>query len=104
MASTIDSGLYRNPNRDLVVNIKGTKRLELKDDFAYPKQDWFWTGKPPVHGVCPGVDEDGHMTSLALPKCDEVSLSSGAPCEARSSMNICRPACEAESSVDFIRK
>ena len=73
MASTIDSGLYRNPNRDLVVNIKGTKRLELKDEFCYPKQDWFWTGKPPVHGVCPGVDEDGHMTSLALPKCDEVS-------------------------------
>ena len=69
--ATIDSGLFRNPNRDLVVNIKGTKK-PLEDDFAYPKQEWFWTGKAPVHGSCPGVKEDGHMTSLPLPNCSEV--------------------------------
>jgi hypothetical protein len=69
--TTIDSGMFRNPNRDLVVNIKGTKK-PIEDDYAYPKQDWFWTGKPPTHGVCPGVNEDGHMTSLPLPNCSEV--------------------------------
>jgi hypothetical protein len=74
--ATIDSGLFRNPNRDLVVNIKGTKK-PLEDDFAYPKQEWFWTGKAPVHGSCPGVKEDGHMTSLQLPNCSEVRPSRG---------------------------
>lgn len=72
--TTIDSGMFRNPNRDLVVNIKGTKKPQ-EDDYSYPKQDWFWTGKPPVHGVCPGVKEDGHMTSLPLPNVSEVSPS-----------------------------
>ena len=72
MATTIDSGLFRNPNRDLVVNIKGTKK-PVSDDYAYPKQDWFWTGKRPVFGECPGVAEDGHMTSLPLPDVSEVS-------------------------------
>ena len=72
--ATIDSGLFRNPNRDLVVNIKGTKKPQ-DDDYAYPKQDWFWTGKPPVHGECPGVNGDGHMTSLPLPNCSEVRAS-----------------------------
>jgi len=70
MATTIDSGLFRNPNRDLVVNIKGTKK-PVSDDYAYPKQDWFWTGKRPVFGECPGVAEDGHMTSLPLPDVSE---------------------------------
>lgn len=68
---TIDSGMFRNPNRDLVVNIKGTKK-PLEDDYSYPKRDWFWTGKRPVHAECPGVAEDGHMTSLPLPNCSEV--------------------------------
>ena len=72
--ATIDSGLFRNPNRDLVVNIKGMKKPQ-DDDYAYPKQDWFWTGKPPVHGECPGVNGDGHMTSLPLPNCSEVRAS-----------------------------
>jgi hypothetical protein len=79
---TIDSGLFRNPNRDLVVNIKGTKK-PIDDDYAYPKQDWFWTGKPPVHGVCPGVGEDGHMTSLPLPNVSEVMLITPAHCHVR---------------------
>ena len=72
--ATIDSGLYRNPNRDLVVNIKGTKKPQ-EDDYAYPKQDWFWTGKKPIHGECPGVCADGHMTSLPLPNVAEVCIS-----------------------------
>jgi hypothetical protein len=68
---TIDSGMFRNPNRDLVVNIKGTKK-PFEDDYSYPKRDWFWTGKRPEHGECPGVAEDGHMTSLPLPDVSEV--------------------------------
>jgi hypothetical protein len=72
-AVTIDSGLFRNPNRDLAVNITGTKKPQV-DDYSYPKQDWFWTGKKPVFGECPGVREDGHMTSLPLPDVSQVSV------------------------------
>ena len=32
--------------------------------------DWWWTGKAPVHGVCPGVLPDGTITSLAMPRLD----------------------------------
>jgi hypothetical protein len=32
----IDSGLFRNPNRDLYVNTTGKKKPEL-DDYGYPK-------------------------------------------------------------------
>jgi len=62
---TIDSSMFQNPNRDLVVNIKGTKK-PFEDDYSYPKRDWLWTGKRPEHGKCPGVAEEGHMTSLPL--------------------------------------
>ena len=37
---TIDSGLFRNPNRDFYVNIKGIKKPE-QDDYAYPKPSWW---------------------------------------------------------------
>jgi hypothetical protein len=29
----------------------------------------FWTGKPPVYGVCPGVQKDGTITSLPQVSC-----------------------------------
>ncbi len=32
----IDSGLFRNPNRDLYVNTTGKKKPDL-DDYGYPK-------------------------------------------------------------------
>ncbi|EKX51807.1 hypothetical protein GUITHDRAFT_65798 [Guillardia theta CCMP2712] len=35
-----------------------------------------WTGKPPVHGVCPGVDANGKITSLPLPDCEKGSRQS----------------------------
>lgn len=44
MATEVDSGLYRNPNRDLYVNLGTHKRAEDRqtaDDYAYPKQDWW---------------------------------------------------------------
>jgi hypothetical protein len=40
LASKIDSGLFRNPNRDLYANIKGTKKQEF-DDLGYPKASWW---------------------------------------------------------------
>jgi hypothetical protein len=40
MASKIDSGLFRNPNRDLFVNIKGTKKPD-EDEFSCPKSSWW---------------------------------------------------------------
>ncbi|MBO9540626.1 5-histidylcysteine sulfoxide synthase [bacterium] len=30
------------------------------------RPDWWWTGKPPIHGRCPGVDAEGVITSLPL--------------------------------------
>ena len=59
--TTIDSGMFRNPNRDLVVNIKGTKK-PIEDDYAYPKQDWFWTGKPPTNSNCAQFQGFGTLT------------------------------------------
>lgn len=38
--ASIDSGMFRNPNRDLYVNLAGTKR-PAEDDYSYPKQDWW---------------------------------------------------------------
>ncbi len=35
-SAKIDSGLFRNPNRDLYVNTTGKKKPEL-DDYGYPK-------------------------------------------------------------------
>lgn len=39
-------------------------------DVGYTNEDrqaWFYTGKAPKFGVCPGVLEDGTITSLAMP-------------------------------------
>jgi hypothetical protein len=30
------------------------------------RPDWWWTGKPPQHGICPGVQPDGTIYSLPL--------------------------------------
>jgi 5-histidylcysteine sulfoxide synthase/putative 4-mercaptohistidine N1-methyltranferase len=41
----------------------GKSRLDLS---CPRKMDW-WTGKPPVHGLCPGVSEQGKIHSLVPP-------------------------------------
>jgi hypothetical protein len=43
MATEVDSGLYRNPNRDLYVNLGAhiKQRQAVTDQYAYPKQDWW---------------------------------------------------------------
>ena len=47
MATEVDSGMYRNPNRDLFVNLGTHKRSDRSDErqtadpYAYPKQDWW---------------------------------------------------------------
>ncbi len=40
-SAKIDSGLFRNPNRDLYVNTTGKKKPEL-DDYGYPKPSSWW--------------------------------------------------------------
>eukprot|EP00960_Hanusia_phi_P069606 767132-Hanusia_phi.AAC.6 len=69
-------GLQRNPNRDLFMNLQGAKpvtssAVSSADEYSFPKADFWWTGKPPVHGVCPGVDVNGKITSLPLPDCEK---------------------------------
>lgn len=34
--------------------------------------DWF-TGKPPLHGICPGVGQDGFIRSLPMPNLNQVT-------------------------------
>lgn len=44
VGATIDSGAFRNPNRDLYVNLLGTKKqndMQAKPEFAYPREDWW---------------------------------------------------------------
>ena len=41
---TIDSGAFRNPNRDLYVNLLGTKKkaeLDAKDEYSNPREEWW---------------------------------------------------------------
>eukprot|EP00282_Hemiselmis_andersenii_P005490 CAMPEP_0114143816 /NCGR_PEP_ID=MMETSP0043_2-20121206/19180_1 /TAXON_ID=464988 /ORGANISM="Hemiselmis andersenii, Strain CCMP644" /LENGTH=798 /DNA_ID=CAMNT_0001238123 /DNA_START=24 /DNA_END=2416 /DNA_ORIENTATION=+ len=69
-AKTIDSGAFRNPNRDLYVNLMGTKKQaegEQKKAFSYPRDPSWWTGPGPVVGACPGMLEDGTITSIPFP-------------------------------------
>ncbi len=37
---------------------------QLDSRLTGPRGDWWWTGKPPVAGICPGVDAQGRITSL----------------------------------------
>ncbi|EDQ91201.1 uncharacterized protein MONBRDRAFT_19935 [Monosiga brevicollis MX1] len=37
------------------------------DYLVGPRPEQWWTGKPPVYGVCPGVDEDNVIRALAQP-------------------------------------
>eukprot|EP00283_Hemiselmis_rufescens_P006335 CAMPEP_0173421868 /NCGR_PEP_ID=MMETSP1357-20121228/2804_1 /TAXON_ID=77926 /ORGANISM="Hemiselmis rufescens, Strain PCC563" /LENGTH=756 /DNA_ID=CAMNT_0014384829 /DNA_START=6 /DNA_END=2272 /DNA_ORIENTATION=+ len=68
--ATIDSGAFRNPNRDLYVNLMGTKKQaesEQSKAFSYPRDPTWWTGPGPRIGACPGMLEDGTITSLPFP-------------------------------------
>jgi len=37
------------------------------DYLVGERPDFWWTGKKPVHGVCPGVDENNHIHALPQP-------------------------------------
>lgn len=50
------------------VNITGND-----EHLVGPRRDHWWTGKPPVHGVCPGVDEQGIIRSLPQPNLSTVT-------------------------------
>eukprot|EP00055_Hartaetosiga_balthica_P016087 m.99923 g.99923 ORF g.99923 m.99923 type:complete len:856 (-) comp9035_c5_seq1:19-2586(-) len=39
-----------------------------RTDYLFGKRpEKWWTGKAPIHGVCPGVDEKGHIRGLPQP-------------------------------------
>ena len=50
------------------VNITGND-----EHLVGPRRDHWWTGKPPVHGVCPSVDEQGIIRSLPQPNLSTVT-------------------------------
>lgn len=66
--------MTRNPNLNLSYtndeqnneawhqNIKGDVDASLRG----PRPDWWWTGKAPIFGQCPGVQADGIISSLPL--------------------------------------
>ena len=66
--------ITRNPNLDLSYTTNEPNNeawhLNLKGDFEAllqePRSDWWWTGKPPVFGQCPGVNANGIVSSLPL--------------------------------------
>ena len=64
--------LTRNPNLDVQHHEAGCNFREFiseKDDpeLYGRRPDWWWTGKKPKFGECPGVGADGVITSLAMP-------------------------------------
>lgn len=61
---------FRNPNLGLVDSRSGGWRENLGKSriwLDYPKSAQWWTGKAPVHGVCPGVNENGRIRALPMP-------------------------------------
>jgi 5-histidylcysteine sulfoxide synthase len=68
----------RNPNldnlKDEVLSISltqsrgWTSNLGVSSiDLSVPRNESWWTGKAPMAGVCPGVDDAGQIHSLAMP-------------------------------------
>lgn len=44
--------------------------MRLAASWSDPVNSWaFWTGKAPIHGICPGVDVDGTIHSLPQVSC-----------------------------------
>eukprot|EP00056_Hartaetosiga_gracilis_P007117 m.104380 g.104380 ORF g.104380 m.104380 type:complete len:862 (-) comp12636_c0_seq2:99-2684(-) len=43
------------------------ENLGRTDYLDGKRPDKWWTGKAPIHGVCPGVDENGHIRALPQP-------------------------------------
>jgi len=68
---TIDSSMFRNPTATLL-SISRARRSAIRGWLFIAEEGPFWTGKRPEHVECPGVAEDGHMTSLPLPDVSEV--------------------------------
>lgn len=68
MSST---SLTRNPNLDILSLrapslFKGTNndQAQINEELVGPRPKWWWTGRPPEYGVCPGVQQDGKISSL----------------------------------------
>lgn len=61
--------LTRNPNLDTatLAAAPGPTPARPGDPLVGPRPESWWTGKRPEHGTCPGVEEDGRITSLPLP-------------------------------------
>ncbi|MEM7245418.1 MAG: 5-histidylcysteine sulfoxide synthase [Acidobacteriota bacterium] len=59
----------RNPNLDLESLHALPAGLELSDDdpLVGERPGWWWTGRQPVAGECPGLGADGVLRSLPLP-------------------------------------
>lgn len=57
----------RTQFEDWMVNIRGENWLKG------PRNPNWYTGKPPVHGICPGVDKAGHLRSSAIPRLDKMT-------------------------------
>lgn len=70
--------LTRNPNLDVQHHKVGCNFRELISEKDDPdlygiRPEWWWTGKKPKFGECPGVGTDGVITSLAMPKLSKCS-------------------------------
>lgn len=63
--------LTRNPNLDLQTgnssNLTQEPEITTADSLVGSRPDWWWTGKPPILGKCPGVWKNGKIYSLPLP-------------------------------------
>jgi 5-histidylcysteine sulfoxide synthase/putative 4-mercaptohistidine N1-methyltranferase len=64
--------ITRNPNLDMSYVIEDEQawqqKLKTQTDTGLlgPRPDWWWTGKPPIPGQCPGVLSNGTLSSLPL--------------------------------------
>jgi len=68
VAKEAASGPSRSHFEDWMVNLRGEDRWLAKDRDL----DWY-TGKPPLRGQCPGVDDDGCIRSLPMPNLGSIT-------------------------------
>ncbi|MEY3868904.1 MAG: hypothetical protein RLZZ338_2795 [Cyanobacteriota bacterium] len=64
--------MTRNPNLDILtvktsISQKNEDRqLDLNKELIGERPEWWWTGKPPKYGICPGVHLNGKISSLPI--------------------------------------
>jgi hypothetical protein len=66
----------RNPNLEYHSVLSNPLKQDslCTDALSDSAVHWEWTGKPPVYGLCPGVSEDGKISSLPHLNLDVVTL------------------------------